>query len=158
MSHDTAVREMLARVLSWQDAHVGFERALDGWPVDLRGATPDGAPYSAWQLLEHLRIAQHDILDFCLNPGYREMEWPKDYWPASAAPPSAAAWDESVAQFLADREAVQALAADTSRDLEATIPHGSGQTYLRELLLVADHNAYHIGELVLLRRMLGAWS
>jgi uncharacterized damage-inducible protein DinB len=158
MSHDTAVREMLARVLSWQDAHVGFERALDGWPVDLRAATPEGAPYSAWQLLEHLRIAQHDILDFCLNPGYREMEWPKDYWPASAAPPSAAAWDESVAQFLADREAVQALAADTSRDLEATIPHGSGQTYLRELLLVADHNAYHIGELVLLRRMLGAWS
>jgi hypothetical protein len=154
---DTAIREHLARVLSWEDAHVGFEAAVAHFPEALRGTTPEGLPWSGWQLLEHLRIAQDDILDFCRNPHYKEMKWPDDYWPKAAAPPSAAAWDDAISRYLIDRKAAQALAADTSLDLGARIPHGSGQTYLRELLLIADHNAYHVGQLVLVRRLLGAW-
>jgi uncharacterized damage-inducible protein DinB len=154
---DTALRQHLARVLAWEDAHVGFEAAVADFSPALRGAVPEGLPWSAWQLVEHLRIAQHDILDFCRNPNYRDMAWPDDYWPKSPAPPSDVAWDESIRKFLADRRSVQALAADTALDLGAPIPHGSGQTYLRELLLVADHHAYHVGQLVLVRRLLGNW-
>jgi hypothetical protein len=158
MTSDAVLRELLARVLAWEDAHAGFEAIIEDFPEDLRGKKPPGVPYSPWQLLEHLRIAQHDILDFCVNPDYREMEWPKDYWPVSAAPPSDDAWDASVRKFLQDRDALGKLARDTTTDLDARIPHGSGQTYLRELLLVADHNAYHLGQLVLIRRLLGAWK
>lgn len=154
---DTALREHLARVLAWEDAHVGFEAAIADFPEALRGAAPEGLPWSAWQLLEHLRIAQHDILDFCRNPAYREMTWPDDYWPTSPAPPSDAAWDDAIARYLADRASAQQLAADPGVDLGARIPHGSGQTYLRELLLIADHTAYHVGQLVLVRRLLGNW-
>ncbi|HEX6105854.1 MAG TPA: DinB family protein [Gemmatimonadales bacterium] len=152
------LRAQLAAVLDWRDAHADFEAAVEGLPPALRGRTPEGLPYSPWQLLEHLRLAQHDILDFCRNPDYREMRWPEDYWPAAAEPPSAAAWDESVAAFRRDREALQALARDQGTDPFAPIPHGDGQTYLRELLLVADHNAYHVGQLILVRRLLGAWG
>jgi uncharacterized damage-inducible protein DinB len=113
--------------------------------------------HSAWQLLEHARICQHDILDFCRNPEYVEMSM-EEYWPRTAAPPSAAAWKKSVTALRADLAELKRLAEDTSVDLFATIPHGSGQTYLRELLLVADHNAYHAGQLVALRRRLGAWK
>src|SRR5262245_46229048 len=156
---DKALREQIRKMLAWEEAHVGFERAVGDFPAELRGQVPAGAPYSAWQLLEHLRMAQHDILDFCVNPKYEEeMKWPDDYWPQSPAPSSAKAWDDSVSRFLADRKALQELASDTTIDLFAKIPHGSGQTYLRELLLVADHNAYHIGELVVVRRLLGAWK
>jgi DinB family protein len=158
MTNDAALREQLRKLLDWQDAHVGFDRAVDGIPPDLRGQTPEGAPYSPWQLLEHLRLAQYDILDFCRNPQYQEMKWPDDYWPASAAPASAADWDASVKQFREDRKAFQDLAADPKIDLFAKIPHGQGQTYLREILLEADHAAYHIGELVVVRRLLGAWK
>ena len=105
-----------------------------------------------------MRITQHDILDFCRNAGYTEMTWPDDYWPKSAEPPSERAWDDSIAAFRDDRAALEALAADESIDLFATIPHGDGQTYLRELLLVADHNAYHLGQLVAVRQQLGAWG
>jgi hypothetical protein len=118
---------------------------------------PTGAPYSPWQLLEHLRLTQFDILDFCRNPAYEERAWPDDYWPDSPEPPSAQAWDESVAEFLRDRAELVRLAEDPELDLYREIPHGTGQTYLRELLLTADHNAYHVGELVLARRLLGAW-
>ncbi len=156
--HDAALRDLLRRQLAWEDAHVGFERSLDGLPAELRGRVPAGMPYSPWQLLEHLRLAQHDILDFCVNSHYEEMEWPADYWPADPAPPGPAAWDESVRACLADRAALQALAADPKADLFARIPHGTGQTILRELLLAADHAAYHVGELVAVRRMLGAWA
>jgi hypothetical protein len=158
MTNDAALREQLRKVLDWEDAHVGFDTAVEGIPAELCGKKPDGAPYSAWQLLEHLRMAQHDILDFCRNPKYQEMKWPDDYWPASPAPKSAADWDESIRQFHADLKALQDLAADPSIDLFAKIPHGSGQTYLRELLLVADHTAYHVGELVVVRRLLGIWK
>jgi len=158
MTIDTSLREHLRRLLAWEDAHAGFEAAVSEFPKAHRGTVPKGVPYSAWQLLEHLRITQHDILDFSVNPQYQEMEWPRDYWPASASPPSTEAWDESVRQFLADREALQRLAADPTVDLAARIPHGKDQTYLRELLLVADHTAYHLGQLVLVRRLLGDWS
>jgi uncharacterized damage-inducible protein DinB len=157
MRDDTAFRTHLIKLLDWGDAHATFDAAVNGLEPRLRGVVPDGWDYSAWQLVEHLRIAQEDILQFCVTTSYKEMKWPDDYWPTSAAPPSAAAWDDAIDHYLADRKTAQALAADTTLDLGARIPHGSGQTYLRELLLIADHNAYHVGQLVLVRRLLGAW-
>ena len=157
MNGDTALREQLARLLDWHEAHAGFDKAVDGMPPGLCGLTPPGLPHSPWQILEHIRIAQQDILDFCVNPAYQEKTWPDDYWP-SAAPPDASAWRESVAACRRDRAALQALVRDPRTDLFATIPHGTGQTFLREVLLVADHASYHVGQLVLVRRLLGAWS
>lgn len=158
MSHDAALREHLRKLLDWQDAHASFDTAVDGLPPAHRGQRPSGLPYSPWELLEHLRITQHDILDFCVNPAYAEKRWPDDYWPATPAPPSPEAWDESLAAFREDREALKRLAEDPEIDLFAAIPHGQGQTYLRELLLVADHTAYHVGQLVAVRRLLGDWT
>jgi len=155
---DSAFREHVSKLLAWGDAHADFDRAVRDLAPELRGRRPEGLPYSPWELLEHLRLAQHDILDFTVNPDYAELRWPEDYWPASPEPPSATAWDESVALVRADVAALQAIAADTRVDLLAKIPHGEGRTYLRELLLAADHNAYHIGQLVLVRRLLGAWE
>lgn len=154
---DAALRDQLARLLSWEEAHVSFESAVAGLPVPLRGRAPDRLPYSPWQLVEHLRIAQHDILDFCHNPDYHELAWPADYWPTSAAPASPASWDESLRRFGEDRAGLERLARDPAIDLTARIPHGTGQTYLRELLLAADHATYHVGELIVVRRLLGAW-
>ena len=153
----TALREQLARLLQWEDAHPGFASAVAGLPEPLRGKQPAGLPYSPWQLLEHLRITQRDILEFCENPDYKERSWPKDYWPPSASPPSPGAWDESVRAFEQDCATLQRLSRNPSVHLESAIPHGQGQTYLRELLLAADHAAYHIGELIVVRRLLGAW-
>jgi DinB family protein len=158
MPETTRVREQLAKLLSWEDAHVSFDAAVANLPAALRGRQPEGLPYSPWQLLEHLRITQNDILEFCRNPAYTELSWPKDYWPSSPLPASPAAWDGSVRAFQSDRAALQQLARDPSIDLEARIPHGTGQTYLRELLLAADHAAYHIGELIVVRRLLKAWT
>ena len=159
MSSETkALREQLRRILSWQDAHVGFEKSVEGLSPKLRGVRVEGFPHSAWELLEHMRLAQWDILDFCRNANYKELHWPDDYWPSSPEPPSESAWDDAIASFRADREEVQAMAKDESIDLFAKIPHGSGQTYIREILLIADHNAYHIGQLVAVRRQLGAWG
>ena len=157
MKMETALRAQLAGFLDWKDAHASFDAAVDGITPELRGRQPDGLPYSPWQLLEHMRIAQHDILDFCRNPSYAEMKWPDDYWPKDPGPPGPTAWDESLAAFRRDREAMQQLVQDSSVELFATIPHGSGQTYIREALLVADHNAYHVGQLVAVRRLLGIW-
>ena len=158
MSASTAIRQHVARLLDWEDAHAGYDRAVEGLPAALRGTVPPGLPYSPWQLVEHIRITQADILEFCVAPHYEEKVWPKDYWPSSAAPPSPAAWAKSLESYRQDRDALIALARDESVDLEAAVPNGSGQTYLRELLLVADHTAYHVGELVIARRLLGAWS
>ena len=154
----TAVRDLLSKALAWQDAHVTFDDVVTGVPAAARGTQPSGVPYSVWQLLEHLRITQRDILDFCVDDNYAEKKWPDDYWPSSPAPESDAAWQQSIDGYVADRTALQQLAADTSVDLEAKIPHGSGQTYLRELVLVIDHSAYHVGQLVLVRRLLGLWK
>ena len=157
MASDAALRLQLTKLLKSGEAHATFEDAVKELPAALRGLVPEGAEHSAWQVLEHLRLAQEDILDFSINPKYKAKEWPKDYWP-EAVPPNAKAWGASVKGYLKDREAVCALVADPKTDLYAKIPHGDGQTILREALLVADHNAYHLGELVLLRRLLGAWK
>jgi len=152
-----AVRTQLAGYLDWHEAHAGFDAAVKDVPFELQGQRPSGLPHSPWQLLEHLRIAQDDILDFCRNANYVHKKWPEDYWPKDPAPPHAKAWAESVAAYRRDRDALKALAADSSIDLTARIPHGEKQTYLREVLLVADHASYHVGQLVLVRRLLGNW-
>ena len=158
MSTDAPLREQLGRLLAWQDAHVSFDTAIAGIPAVSRGKRPRGAAHSPWQILEHLRRAQRDILDFCRDPDYEEKDWPADYWPATPTPPSASAWNDSIRRYREDRKALQELAADTKMDFFARIPHGDGQTYLRELLLAADHAAYHVGELVVVRRLLGIWK
>ena len=154
---DAALREQLRRLLSWGDAHVTLERAVQGLPERERGLRPRGAPHSPWELLEHLRLTQRDILDFCRDPHYREPAWPEDYWPGDPAPPTPQAWEESIAAFQRDREALAAFVADPGVDLFAAIPWGSGQTCLREVLLAADHTSHHLGQLVLVRRLLGSW-
>jgi hypothetical protein len=156
-SHDK-LRSHLTRLLKWKDAHVDFDTAVKGVPPRFRGIQPPAVPYSLWQLLEHLRIAQRDILDFCRDPAYRAPTWPNDYWPPSPTPPDSRAWQRSIAAFRADRRSLQLLLADPGLDLYAKIPHGQGQTYLREFLLVADHNSFHIGQLVVVRRHLGIWG
>ncbi len=155
----STVREHLVRVLSWEDAHVSFDRAVEGVPVGARGERPPGFEHSPWQLLEHLRIAQEDILDFCINAGYEHrLEWPRDYWPATAAPPDAADWDASIAAFVESRTSLERIAREIP-DLTARVPTGQGeQTYLRAILLAADHAAYHVGQLVAVRRALGVWK
>jgi hypothetical protein len=158
MSQDDAVRRQVSSLLDWGDAHSGFETILEGIPPQLRGIAPERVPYTPWQLLEHVRLTQRDILEFCRNPRYAEPHWPDDYWPATAAPPTEQAWQESIRGFLADRAAMKQLAVDATVDLLSPIPHGSGQTILRELLLLADHTAYHLGELVVVRRCHGIWG
>jgi uncharacterized damage-inducible protein DinB len=142
-------------LLQMEGAHLSFREAVADFPAELRSKKPKGSPHSAWQLLEHMRLAQEDILDFCRNPNYQERKFPDDYWPSAAVPPTDEAWDHSVRQFQKDLQAMQSLVGSTE-DLLAKIPHGHGQTLLREALLVADHNSYHLGQLVFLRKTLGA--
>jgi hypothetical protein len=148
-----SLRKHLANLLDMKGAHVNLDAVAD-FPAALRGAKPSGAPHSAWQLLEHMRLAQEDILDFSRNPKYKDKNFPDDYWPTSEAPPSEVAWDKSIRQFRKDLKDMQELIADTKLDLLAKLPHGTGQTLLREAMLVADHNAYHLGQLVFLRKIL----
>jgi uncharacterized damage-inducible protein DinB len=154
-----ALRDHLLRVLDWEEAHVGFDKAVDGIPPDKRGARAIGFEHSPWQLLEHIRIAQGDILDFCLNAKYEHtMTWPDDYWPKEPAPPSGKAWADSIASYARARDALKQLVRDVD-DLTANVPTGKGtQTYLRAILLIADHTAYHVGQLVAVRRALGIWG
>ena len=158
MLNDKALRAQLVKLLDFEEAHVGFDRALKGIPPRFRGRLPQGTEHTLWQLLEHLRIAQADILEFCRTAKYEHKKWPDDYWPKPLGPRSAAEWNTSIAGYRRDRQALQRLAADPTIDLLAKIPHGQGQTYLREIVLVADHNAYHIGQIVALRRRLGIWA
>jgi len=153
-----ALRQHLLDLLRGSNAHLNFEEALAGLPPNLRGERPSGLPYSPWRLLEHMRIAQWDILEFSRNPKHVSPEFPAGYWPETDAPPDDKAWQQSVRQFLADLQAMRDLVEDPAIDLFAPIPHGEGQTLLREALLVADHNAYHLGQMVTLRRLLGAWE
>ena len=155
MKNDKALREHLLYLLKGGGAHVDFDGAIQGLPAKLRGKKPKGAEHSPWQILEHMRIGQWDILEFSRDAKHQSPKWPDDYWPKAPAPPNAGAWIKSVRAFRNDLEAMCELAG--SADLFAKIPHGDGQTILREALLVADHNAYHLGELVLVRRLLGAW-
>jgi hypothetical protein len=156
--HDAALRQHLNDLLTGSNAHADFEAAVKDFPPELRGKRPKGADHSPWELVEHLRIAQWDILDFSRNPQYKERPWPSGYWPATPAPPDEKAWDKSVRAFRKDLKTFCDLIADPATDLYAKIPHGDGQTVLREALLIADHNAYHIGQLVLVRKLLGAWK
>jgi hypothetical protein len=158
VTNETSLRTHLLELLEGAHAHANLEAAVKGMPPALRGMRPDGVAHSPWELLEHLRIAQHDILEFIRNPAYTSPDFPGGYWPASAEPPGPKAWDESVAALFADRASIRALIEDESLDLFERIPHGTGQTLLREALLVADHNAYHGGQLIQLRRQLGAWT
>ena len=158
MNEHQALREHLLYLLRDGGAHLSFEKAIAKLPPKLRGARPRGVPHSPWRLVEHLRIAQWDILEFCRNPKHVSPEFPKGYWPAGDSPPTSAAWNKSVTAFRADLQAMQDLVADPATDLFARIPHGQGQTILREALLVADHNAYHLGQLVVVRRLIGSWK
>jgi hypothetical protein len=154
---DASLRQHLLELLKGGHAHATFDAAVENLPLALRGKRPKGAEHSAWELLEHMRIAQWDILEFSRNAAHQSPEWPSGYWPATPTPPDAKAWDKSVRAFRRDLKTICDLVADPATDLFAKIPHGDGQTVLKEALLVADHNAYHLGALVLLRRLLGAW-
>ena len=158
MSTDKSLREHLLYLLRGGGAHLHFDAAVADLPPKLRGARASGVPHTAWRLLEHMRIAQWDILEFSRNPKHVSPPFPEGYWPQGDAPPDEAAWDRSIAAFGADLKAMQDLVADPATDLFTPLPLGEGQTLLREALLVADHNAYHLGELVVVRRALGAWS
>jgi len=153
------VREHLVRALDWEDAHVSFDKALAALPAQARGVRPHGFECSVWELVEHIRIAQADILDFCVNARYaHHMAWPGDYWPPAPAPPSDTAWADSLAAYRRDLERLRQVARDVE-DLTVLVPTGTGtQTYLRALLLTADHTAYHVGQIVAVRRALGAWN
>ena len=155
---DQALREHVLYLLRGGGAHLSFDQAIAGIPESLRGANIHGAPHTPWRLLEHLRICQWDILEFSRDANHVSPDFPAGYWPAEDAPPGSDAWDESVEAFRSDLQAMIALVSDPNTDLYAPIAHGSGQTILREALLVADHNAYHLGQLVLLRRCLGIWD
>ena len=157
MANDKLLREHVLKLLEGGGAHVTFEAAVKGIPAALRGKRPKGAEHSLWELLEHMRIATWDILEFSSDGKHVSPEWPSGYWPKTKAPPNDKAWAKSVRAFAADLAAMRKLVAE-SADLYAPIPHGDGQTILREALLLADHNAYHLGELVLVRRLLGAWK
>lgn len=155
-NNEKALREQLVRLLDWDSAHARFNDAVKDFPAELRGTRPAGAPHSAWELLEHLRITLWDILEFSRDAKHVSPEWPSGYWPSTAAPPAETAWDESADAYRRDLKALADLAADEAIDLYARIPHGDGQTILREIVLAADHNAYHVGQLMLVRRTLGA--
>jgi len=157
-TNEKALREHLLYLLRGGGAHAGFDAAIKGLPAALSGKRPKGAAHSPWEILEHMRLAQWDILEFSRNPKYVPLEFPSGYWPKTAAPPSDRAWAKSVRAFRADLEAMCELVSAESTDLYAPIPHGDGQTILREALLVADHNAYHLGEMILMRRLLGVWQ
>jgi hypothetical protein len=157
MDNNGVLRKQLVKLLNSGEAHTEFEDAIADFPAELRGKRPEGSPHSPWELLEHMRIVQWDILEFSRDPQHVSPEFPDGYWPSTPEPADSKAWDQSVRAFHADRHALAALVADESIDLFARFPHGTGQTLLREALLTADHNAYHLGQLLLLRRILGAW-
>jgi DinB superfamily len=157
MSADTPVRDHLIWLLEGGHAHTKFDDAVKGFPLDRIGTRPKGAPHSAWELLEHLRIAQSDILRFSLSADYVSPAWPEGYWPAAPAPQQQTEWAKSIRAFRKDLAGFVALIRDPARDLYTKFPWGDGQTLMREALLIADHNSYHLGQLVLVRRLLGVW-
>jgi DinB superfamily len=158
MDRDRELREHVLYLLRGGGAHLSFDKAVAGLPTKLRGVKPPGVPHTPWRLVEHMRLTQWDILEFSRNPKHVSPEFPEGYWPKADAPPNAKAWDASIKAFQKDLKAMEDLVDDPKIDLFARIPHGEGQTILREALLVADHNAYHLGQLVVVRRLLGAWK
>jgi hypothetical protein len=158
MAHLKSLRKHLVNLLTKGEAHATFEDAVQDVPAAARGTVPEGAAHSLWELVEHMRIAQSDILEFSRDAKHKSPKFPKGYWPKTATPPNAKAWDKSIKEFLADRDELCKLVEKKSTDLFAEIPHGDGQTILREVMLAADHNAYHVGEIVVTRRLLGVWK
>ncbi len=157
--HPELIKQLLA-LLQGGQAHAGFDAAVADFPADLRSIVPDHLPYSAWQLVEHMRITQRDILNFSAPPsgGYQHLAWPDAYWPKSPEPPTPDAWDRTIATIRADQKLFEALLTKPEVDLYKPFRWGDGQNLLREALLIADHTAYHVGELIVLRRLLGAWK
>ena len=158
MEREKQLRQQLAKAIDWHEAHADLAAAVDNFPVELRGQVPQGMPHSAWQLLEHIRIALWDIVEFCGDPRHKSPPWPDGYWPKKPAPLDEEAWEQSVESIRDNLKAMRQMINDPKHDLFAPIPGGSGQTLLRETLLAADHNAYHLGQLVLVRRALEAWE
>lgn len=154
MNDLASLRQHVINLLTKAEAHVDAPGELKNFPPKLRGRKPEGAPHTPWQLLEHMRIAQWDILQFSIDAKHESPKFPEGYWPETESPASDKVWEKSVRQFLADLDAMCKLVEDGKRDLFARIPHGTGQTLLREALLVADHNAYHLGQIVMARRMM----
>lgn len=150
-------RTIIASALDWEEAHAKFDSAIANLPPELRGLRPDRFPHSIWELVDHIRRAQHDLLDFCRNPNYQAPAWPRDYWPGTPAPPCDADWEECIATYHRDNAALAAFTTDVHRDLTAKIPHGTGQTYLRTVLVAIDHTSCHVGQIIAVRRLLGAW-
>jgi uncharacterized damage-inducible protein DinB len=158
MKEDQILKDRLLNLISGKGAHVDFETAIKGISAKYYGAIVEGVPFSLWQLLEHMRLAQHDILDYIRNPNYVSPTWPEGYWPKTNAPQKRTAWSESLKNFRKDLQEIKALLADPKSNLFQQIPHGKkGHSILREILLIADHNAYHLGQLVMMRRLLGIW-
>jgi hypothetical protein len=158
MTDRSSLQQHLLYLLKGDGAHVDFEAAVKDLPAELHGKRPQGAGHSPWEVLEHLRICQWDVLESLRTPGHASPEFPAGYWPATQTPPDAHAWEKSVSAFRGDFETIVALVSAPSTDLLAPLPQGEGQTVLRKLMMLADHNAYHLGELVLLRRLLGGWQ
>lgn len=158
MANDKQLRQQLMKMIDWHEAHVDLQAAVNDLAPELRGRVPEGLPYSAWQLLEHIRLALWDIVEFSRDAGHKSPEWPEGYWPKSAAPPDPGAWDKSVKAIQGHVEEIRKLIGEPNRDLLAPLPHGSGQTLFRQVVLIIDHNAYHVGQLVLVRKALGAWK
>jgi uncharacterized damage-inducible protein DinB len=157
MDREGILRDQLIYLMDGRGAHASFSQSVPDFPSELQGVRPEGWPYTAWQLLNHLYIATWDILEFSRDASHVSPEWPEGYWTEEDAPADEAAWRDKVAEFERVMEEMNELVRDPETDLHAPIPHGSGQTILREAMLVADHNAYHLGQMVILRRMLGAW-
>ncbi len=158
MQNDQSLREHLMYVLKGEGAHAGFDATVKELPPALRGKRPEGLPHSPWELLEHMRLAQKDILEYTRNPGHVSLEFPSGYWPATPAPADDSAWNKCIEDFRADVENLAAMVEDASNDLLAPLAHAKGTSIMGQVLLAADHNAYHLGQLVLVRRMLGAWE
>ena len=154
-SSDQALRHQLVALLKGDQAHADFDSSIGDWPIQLAGVKVANFPHTAWMLLEHMRLAQWDLLEFSRNPKYIARKWPEEYWPTSEAPPSEKAWTASIAAFKKDLKTVEDLVTNSKTDVNWQIPWGDGQTILREILLVADHNSYHLGQLVMLRKSIG---
>jgi uncharacterized damage-inducible protein DinB len=158
MSEKEEWRAIVASSLNWEQAHATLENAIRGLPPELRGKRPNAFPHSVWELLEHIRITQHDLLDFVQNPDYEEkLKWPEGYWPPNVAPATEKAWNESVSGWKKDRMALERFTTDSKLDLTTKIPKGTGQTYLRTVIVAVAHASYHVGQIITVRQLLGAW-
>ncbi len=157
-AHDSALREQLIEMLEGGHAHASFDQVIKGFPLDRAGTRPDGVPHSAWELLEHMRLAQNDILRFSQSADHASPEWPKGYWPRNPAPAKHSDWQDAVRAFRDELAEFVAMLRDPKNDLHQRFPWGDGQTLLREALVLADHNSYHLGQLVTVRRLLGEWK